>query len=78
MPLSKKTINKIIEKYKDVFDTLIKYDETREWPIGRRRIDITLDKETIKKLKEQKEKTGKSISQIIEKAIKNQNLPAVS
>jgi len=52
MPLDKKTINKIRKQYKDVFDILIRYDKTREWPIGRARIDITLDKRVIKKLKE--------------------------
>jgi len=69
MPLSKKTINKIMKKYKDVFDILIRYDETREWPIGRARIDITLDKRIIKKLKDERERTGKPVSQIIEEAV---------
>ena len=43
--------------------------KTREWPIGRKRIDITLSKEIIKKLRELKEKTGKPISRIIEEAV---------
>ncbi len=46
------------------------YDKTGEWPIGRERIDITLDKKVIKKLKSLKEKTGKPISRIIEEAVK--------
>lgn len=69
MQFDNKTINRIKKEYKDVFDILIKYDETREWPIGRARIDITLDKKIIKKLKEMKDKTGKPISRIIEEAV---------
>ena len=70
MPYTKKFINKIMVKYKDVFDILLKYDETREWPLGRARIDITLDKRTIKKLKEKSAQTGKPVSRIIEEYIK--------
>ena len=69
MPLSEKVIKKILKDYKREFDILLRYDETREWPLGRQRIDITLDKRIIKKLKEMREKTGKPISQIIESAI---------
>lgn len=69
MPLSEKTINKILKEYSDVFDILLRYDETREWPIGRARIDITLDKRIIKKLKDERERTGKPVSQIIEEAV---------
>jgi hypothetical protein len=69
MPLSEKTINKIMKEYKEVFDILRRYDETREWPIGRARIDITLDKRIIKKLKDERERTGKPVSQIIEEAV---------
>lgn len=62
-------IQQILRKHKDVFDTLEEYDKTREWPIGRKRIDITLNKRTIKKLKQEKERTGKPISRIIEEAL---------
>ncbi len=71
MPLDKKTIKKILKEYKKEFDILVKYDETREWPIGRARIDITLDKRIIKKLKDERERTGKPVSQIIEEAVAN-------
>ncbi len=59
-------IKKILKKYKDVFEALENYDKTRELPFQRKRIDITLSVETIKKLKELKEKTGKPISYLIE------------
>jgi len=62
-------IKKILKKYKDVFEALENYDKTRELPFQRKRIDITLSVSTIKKLKEQREKTGKSVSQIIEERI---------
>jgi len=70
MPLSEKKINRILKKYKEMFDILVKYDETREWPIGRERLDITLDRRVIKKLKELRAKSGKPISHIIEDAVK--------
>ncbi len=62
-------IQQILRKHKDVFDTLEEYDRTREWPIGRKRIDITLTKRIIKKLKQEKERTGKPVSRIIEEAL---------
>ncbi|MBS3084038.1 ribbon-helix-helix protein, CopG family [Candidatus Pacearchaeota archaeon] len=53
-----------------MFEILKEYDKTREWPIGRARLDITLSRRTIQKLKKLKERTGKPISQIIEEALK--------
>lgn len=69
MTLKKKEIDKILKKYKYVFETLENYDKTRELPFQRKRIDITLSIEIINKLKEIKEKTGKSISRIIEERL---------
>jgi hypothetical protein len=69
MQLDEKTHRKIMEEGKNVFVMLENYDKTREWPIGRARIDITLDKKVIKKLKEMKEKTGKSVSRLVEEAV---------
>jgi hypothetical protein len=62
-------IKKIMKKYKKEFEILENYDKTRELPFQRKRIDITLSIETIKKLKAIKEKTGKPISQIIEERL---------
>jgi len=70
MQLNEKKIEYIIHKYKDMFEILKEYDKTREWPIGRARLDITLSRRTIQKLKKLKERTGKPISQIIEEALK--------
>ena len=69
MQLDEKIIKKIKSKYKDLFDALEQYDKTREWPIGRARIDVTLDKRVIAKLRKLREKTGKPISHIIEDAL---------
>lgn len=66
MQFTKKTINKILKKNKKAFEMLENYDKTGELPFQKKRIDITLTVETINKLKKLKEKTGKSISQIIE------------
>ena len=57
----------IIRKYKEVFEALENYDRTREMPFQRKRIDITLSVRTISKLKELSRKTGKPVSQIIER-----------
>jgi len=69
MALKQTQINKIMKKYKDVFEALENYDKTRELDFQRKRIDITLSIETINKLKKIREKTGKPISRIIEEAI---------
>ena len=58
--------DKILKKYKHLFDALEAYDRTRELPFQRKRIDLTLSVRTINKLKELKQKTGKPISRIIE------------
>ena len=58
-----------MHKYKEMFEILAQYDKTREWPLGRARIDVTLSKKTIQKLKKLKEKTGKPVSHIIEEAV---------
>jgi len=68
--MNQKEINKILKKYKHLFEALENYDKTRELPFHRKRIDITLSVKTINKLKELKEKTGKPISQIIEDKFK--------
>lgn len=71
MQLDEKTIKRIRKKYKDAFDSLEYYDKTHEKLWGRERIDITLHRKIIKKLKDLKQKSGKPISRIIEDAIKN-------
>lgn len=58
--------DKIIKKYKEMFEALENYDKTRELPFQRKRIDLTLSVRTLNKLKKLREKTGKPISRIIE------------
>lgn len=67
--MKQKQINKILNKYKDMFAILENYDKTHELPFQRKRIDITLSVATINKLKRLREKTGKPISRIIEEKI---------
>ena len=69
MQLIEKKIKKILKKHKKDFEDLELYDKTREISWGRERIDITLSKRIIAKLKKLKEKTGKPISRIIEEAV---------
>lgn len=61
--------DKIIRKYKEMFEALENYDKTHELPFQRKRIDITLSVGTINKLRKLKKDTGKPISQIIEERI---------
>ena len=58
--------DKILRKYKDVFESLEEYDKTRAFPFQRKRIDITLSIKTISKLKELSRKTGVPVSHLIE------------
>jgi len=67
--LKQTQINKILRKYKEVFETLENYDKTHELPFQRKRIDITLSVETINKLKRLSKETGKPVSHIIEQKI---------
>lgn len=69
MPLSEKKIKEILTKYKKDFEDLENYDKTREWMIGRKRVDITLDKKVIQKIQMLKQKTGKPFSRIVEEAV---------
>lgn len=69
MRFDKRTITHLRKKYRHVFAILEQYDKTREWSLGKVRIDITLDKRTVKKLRALKEKTQKPISHLIEEAI---------
>ena len=62
--------DKIIRKYKEAFEQLENYDKTRELDIGRKRIDITLNKKLIKKLKNLSKKKHEAVSRIVEDALK--------
>ena len=59
-------IEKIMKKYKETFDILENYDRTRELPFQRKKIYLTLSVETLNRLKQLKEKTGKPISRLVE------------
>jgi hypothetical protein len=65
MQLNDKTIRRIIDRHKDVFDALENYDKTRELPFQRKRIYLTFSVSTINKLK-----AGMPISRIIEESLK--------
>jgi len=62
MQFDDKTIKKIMQKYKDVFDSLEYYDKTHEKLWGRERVDITLNRKIIRKLRDLRKKTGKPVS----------------
>ena len=66
-----KKIKYILNKYKELFESLENYDKTREIPSRKKRIDITLSVRIINKLRNLKEETGKSISELIEERVEN-------
>ncbi len=69
MVLNEERMHKILKKYKQDFDEMALYDETREKLWAKKRIDITLTGRVIKKLKELSKKQGKPVSHIIEEAV---------
>ena len=69
MRYDNRNIKRIINKHKDIFDSLEHYDRTHEKLWGRKRIDITLNRSIIKKLRDLSEKTGRPVSRIIEEAV---------
>lgn len=62
-------IRQIIKENPDVNEIFERYDETREWPFGRVRIDITLDKRILRLLKEKSKREKKPLSRIIEELV---------
>jgi len=64
--MKKKEIQRILKKYRKSFEIMENYDKTRELPFQRKRIDITLSVNAIRKLREISKKTGKPISRIVE------------
>lgn len=68
--LKKSERDRILKKYKYLFDALKEYDITHTFPFQRKRIDITISYEALDKLKALSKKTGKPVSRIIEEAVK--------
>jgi len=64
--LSNEQMKFILHKYSELFKALEEYDKVRELPFQRKKIYLTLSVETLNKLKELREKTGKPISRLIE------------
>ena len=59
----------ILEKYRALFEALEEYDRSWQLPADRVRINITLSRRIVAKLRRLKEQTGKSVSRIIEEAV---------
>jgi len=64
-------LDKLFKEGKQALESLEYFDKTGKLPVGKKRIDITLDRKIIKKLKERSEKTGRPISRIIEEKLKS-------
>jgi len=62
-------LNKIMKQGREAFELLEEYDKTRELLIGRKRIDITLNKKLILKLKQEAKKKDLPLSRLIEEKL---------
>tara|TARA_Y100000034_G_C6642545_1_gene280926 strand:+ start:37 stop:255 length:219 start_codon:yes stop_codon:yes gene_type:complete len=69
MVLNDKEINRLKTKHKQSLKEMEHYDDTFEKLWGRERVDLTLDKKVIIKLRKMRERTGKPISRIVEDAV---------
>lgn len=69
MSFTEQEIQRIFRKYKEVFEEMEHYDQTREKLWEKKRLDITLTHRLIKKLKAISQRTGKPVSHIIEEAV---------
>ena len=67
--MKEKEIQKIFKKYKEVFEEMEHYDRTHEKLWEKKRIDITLKRRVINRIKEISKKTGKPASHIIEEVV---------
>ncbi len=69
MSFTEQKIQRIFKKYKNVFEEMEHYDQTREKLWKKKRIDITLTLRLIKKLKQLSKQTGKPVSHLIEELV---------
>ena len=60
----------LFKKGKYALELLEYYDKTRELLVGRKRIDVTLDKKLILKLKQEAKKKKIPLSRLIESRLK--------
>ena len=65
-------IRQIMKENPDVNEIFERYDKTREWPFGRVRIDITLNKRILRLLNEKSKREKKPISRIIEELVQKE------
>lgn len=71
-------INVLFEKGRHALELLEHYDENRELLLGRKRIDITLDKKLILKLKQEAKKKKIAFSRLVEmKLTKNKKIKSL-
>ncbi|MAH47594.1 hypothetical protein CMI37_17365 [Candidatus Pacearchaeota archaeon] len=75
--MKQREINKILKENKDLFDALERYDETRELPFQRKKINLTLSVATINKLKKLRDETGQPISRIVDGCFEDKRVDGV-
>lgn len=63
-----------IEKYPEIFSALEEFERTKKIPkfTYKKRLDITIDENTLKKFKEYCKQHGFNMSKLIEKHIRNE------
>ena len=60
----------IVEKHKALFTALEEYDRSHTLPDDRQWVTVTLSRRTVQWLRQLKKKTGKSVSRLVEEAIR--------
>ena len=66
-----KEIREVLEKHKASLAHFEEYDRTGVWPLEKRRVDVTLTQETVRKIDGLAKKHGVSRSRMIEKLVEN-------
>ncbi len=69
-----KSVERFLKENKKWFDMLEEYDRTGIWPLERKRVDLTLSRRTIAKLRARAKAEGKSVSRVVDELTEQASL----
>ncbi|HLD78194.1 MAG TPA: hypothetical protein VJB16_04155 [archaeon] len=64
-----KNVERVLRENKKWFEMLEEYDRTGVWPLERKRVDLTLSRRTIAKLRAKAAAEGKSVSRVVDELV---------
>lgn len=67
-------LQSLLHEYADALAALEEYDRSRQLPSDRLRVDLTLSRKALRKLRQTSAASGKSMSRIVETAIERAEL----